>query len=82
MLSLASEADIAPVAFEEGEAAWSIVLEEGEDGGDGTFGFQAEGLGRGAGGLCTADAGVAEVSNAAILSRKEPGLGLWGGGEG
>jgi hypothetical protein len=57
-------------------------LEEGEDGGDGTFGFQdanPEGLGRGAGGgLWPTDAGA--VSNAAILSRKEPGLGFGGGG--
>ena len=85
MLSLASEADIAPIAFNEGEAARSVDLEEGEDGGDGTgtVGFQeALPVGRGAGGLWTVDAGVEEVSKAAILSRKEPGLGLWGGGEG
>jgi hypothetical protein len=85
MLSLASEADIAPVAFKGGEAACSVVLEDGEDGGDGTFGFQdanPEGLGRGAGGgLWPADVGgVDEDSNAAILSRKEPGLGFWEGG--
>lgn len=79
MLSLASDADIVP-AFNDGEAAWSMVLEEGEDGGDGTFGFQdanPDGLGRGGGGLCSTDAGA--VSNAAILSRKEPGLGFGGG---
>jgi hypothetical protein len=60
-----------------------MVLEEGEDGGDGTFGFQVanpEGLGRGAGALCPADAGaVAEFSNAAILSRKDPGFDFGGG---
>lgn len=86
MLSLASEADIAPVAFNGGEEAWSVDLEDGEDGGDGTFGFQdapanPEGLGRGAGGGLWAGA-VAEDSNAAILSRKEPGLGFWEDGEG
>ena len=53
MLSLASEADIAPVALNGGEAEWSVFLEDGEDGGDVAFGFQdanPEGLGRGAGG--------------------------------
>lgn len=62
-------------------------LEEGEEGGDGPFGFQEanpEGLGRIAGGgLWPADAGaVAEDSKAAILSRKEPGFGFWEDGEG
>ena len=60
-----------------------MVLEEGEDGGDGAFGFQdanPEGLGRGGGGACPADAVVvADFSKAAILSRKEPGFGLGGG---
>ena len=87
MLSLASEADIAPVALNGGEAAWSVVLEDGEVGGDCAFGFQdanPEGLGRGAGGgLWPADGGAeAEDSKAAILSRKEPGLGFWEDGEG
>ena len=71
-------------AFNEGEAAWSVDLEEGEDGGDGTFGFQDAnpgGLDRGAGGFWAVDTGaVAEFSNAAILARKEPGLGIEGGG--
>lgn len=78
---------MAPVAFNGGEEACSVDLEEGDGGGDGTFGFQdanPEGLGRGAGGgLWPVDAGVeAEDSNAAILSRKEPGLGFWEDGEG
>jgi len=58
-----------------------MLLEEGEDGGEGTFGFQALGLGRGGGGACPVDAGVvadADFSKAAILSRKEPGFGLGG----
>ena len=62
-----------------------MLLEEGEDGGEGTFGFQVanpEGLGRGAGADCpVAAAGVADFSKAAILSRKEPGFGF-GGGDG
>ena len=62
-------------------------LEDGEGGGDGTLGFQdanPEGLGRGTGGgLWPAEAGVVAVdSKAAILSRKEPGLGFWEDGEG
>ena len=78
MLSLASAADIVP---DEREAVLSRVLEEGEDGGDGTFGFQdanPEGLGRGAG-TCPVEGTVADFSKAAILSRKEPGFGLGGG---
>lgn len=54
----------------------------GESGGEGTLGFQdwkPAGLGRGAGaGAGAVDA--ADFSNAAILSRSEPGFGLGGGG--
>ena len=80
MLSLASVADMPP-AFGTEVLAFSAGG-FGELGGEGTLGFQdwkPAGLGRGAG----AGAGVAaaaDFSNAAILSRSEPGFGLGGGG--
>lgn len=52
----------------------------GESGGEGALGFQdwkPAGLGRGAGGAGPA---AADFSKAAILSRREPGFGLGGGG--
>jgi len=62
-----------------------VLFEEGEGGGEGTFGFQdanPDGLGRGAGAGWLVGTGAvveADFSNAAILSRKEPGFGLGGG---
>ena len=60
-----------------------MLFEEGEDGGDGTFGFHdanPAGLGRGAEVGWPVDAGAAaDFSNAAILSRREPGF--LGGGD-
>lgn len=81
MLSLASDADIPP-ALADDDAA-SVLPADGDEGGDGTLGFQEEkpaGFGRGAGAGAGA-AADADFSKAAILSRREPGFGF-GGGEG
>ena len=81
MLSLASEADIDPVDLNEEGVALSTLLEEGDDGGDGAFGFQEAnpcGFGRGTGAGPTGVDAVADFSKAAILSRMEPGFGLGG----
>lgn len=82
MLSFASDADIPPGFTAEGEAC-SVAPAEGDTGGDGALGFHdwnPAGLGRGAGaGAGAAD--VADFSNAAILSRSEPGFGFAGGGD-
>jgi len=60
--------------------ALDAVGGSGDDGGDDCFGFQfanPAGLGRGCGAL--SEGGFAAlVSNAAILSRREPSLGLGG----
>jgi len=76
---LASDADIPP-AFLSGIIPWSTE-DPADDGGEGAFGFQDNppGLGRGAG---PGPGPVVEegFSNAAILSRNEPGLGFGGGG--
>jgi len=82
MLSLASDADM-PATFEEEEVdelACSVVDAAGEEGGDGTLGFQVAkpaGFGRGAG-AGPEGAADADFSNAAILSRSEPTLGFGG----
>ena len=81
MLSLASDADI-PAALDV-EAACSVLPADGDSGGVGALGFQdakPAGFGRGAGaGAWGAE--DADFSNAAILSRNEPGLGFGGGGD-
>lgn len=84
MLSFASEADIPPIGFLSG--TWERSGEDadalgGEDG-DGALGFQASppGFGRGAGAGRSTGVEAGLFSNAAILSRREPGFGFGGGG--
>lgn len=76
MLSFASDADIPPAFLSDGAGTFPA---DGDDGGDGTLGFHEipPGLGRGAGGPGAGP--PAGFSNAAILSRKDPGLGFGGG---
>jgi len=71
MLSTASDADIPLV----------LRSNSGDCGGEGTFGFhdcRVEGFGRGAGAGGGAEPLLA-FSNAAILSRREPGFGFGDG---
>ena len=79
MLSFASDADIPPI-FTEDELLCSVLPAAGEDGGEGTLGFQVANpaaLGRTAGGGPGA-ADEAGFSNAAILSRRDPTFGFGG----
>jgi hypothetical protein len=58
-----------------------VVPADGDDGGEGTLGFQAEnpaGLGRTAGAWPGGGAADADFSNAAILSRRDPGFAFGG----
>jgi len=81
MLSFASDADIPPVLTVDGPCSLDA---DGEDGGEGALGFQDEnpaGFGRTAGPGGGGAAVVDDFSNAAILSRRDPGFGFGGGGE-
>lgn len=80
---MASDADM-PAGLGGAEVdGGSATVAGGEPGGEGGFGFHVAkpaGLGRGGGGA-EAVVEVEDFSNAAILSRKEPGFGFAGGGD-
>jgi hypothetical protein len=79
ILSSASDANIPPALAE--EDVCSVVPADGDDGGEGTLGFQAAntaGLGRTAGAWPGGGGADADFSNAAMLSGRDPGFAFGG----
>ena len=82
MLSLASAADIPADAAADNAPSSFAACGGGDDGGETGLGFHEAnpaGLGLGAGGAGAGPDDVDDFSNAAMRSRKEPGLGFGGG---